>query len=223
MAGPVCTKIYAAPPYNTAEILRYAGARSASPEVQRLLEACCQEAWDTLSYAVCWKEIALTDTEGQQLLNQTPSQDLRRRLHGCDRAILFGATVGIGLDRLIARYGRVSPAKALLFQAIGAERIEALCDLFCEDISREQAALGRRATRRFSPGYGDLPLELQKDLFALLDCPRKIGLTLNKSLLMSPSKSVTSLVCLSAEAESCPDPSGCAACQNKNCIYRRTP
>jgi cobalamin-dependent methionine synthase I len=47
---------------------------------------------------------------------------------------------------------------------------------------------------RFSPGYGDLPLELQTNLFKVLDCQHFIGLTLNDSMLMSPSKSVTAIV-----------------------------
>ena len=47
---------------------------------------------------------------------------------------------------------------------------------------------------RFSPGYGDLPLSMQTDIFRVLDCPRKVGLTLNNSLLMSPSKSVTAIM-----------------------------
>lgn len=51
---------------------------------------------------------------------------------------------------------------------------------------------------RFSPGYGDLPINMQKDIFAALDCPRKIGLSLNESLLMSPSKSVTAIIGVSA-------------------------
>jgi len=37
-------------------------------------------------------------------------------------------------------------------------------------------------------------LETQRDIFALLDCPRKIGLTLTDSLLMSPVKSVTAVM-----------------------------
>ena len=56
----------------------------------------------------------------------THSRDLQKNLKGCCRIILFGATVGLELDRLIARYGRLSPSKALCFQAIGAERIESL-------------------------------------------------------------------------------------------------
>jgi cobalamin-dependent methionine synthase I len=35
---------------------------------------------------------------------------------------------------------------------------------------------------------------LQKDIFAALDCPRRIGLTLGEGMLMSPTKSVTALI-----------------------------
>jgi cobalamin-dependent methionine synthase I len=57
-----------------------------------------------------------------------------------------------------------------------------------------QEAMGSSLTQRFSAGYGDLPLELQRDIFGALDCQRKIGVTLNESLLMSPSKSVSAIV-----------------------------
>jgi len=49
-------------------------------------------------------------------------------------------------------------------------------------------------TSRFSPGYRDLPLTLQREIFTLLEPSRRIGLSLNASLLMSPSKSVTAIV-----------------------------
>ena len=47
---------------------------------------------------------------------------------------------------------------------------------------------------RFSPGYGDLPLDVQRPLFAALDVPRKIGVSLTDSLLMAPSKSVSAII-----------------------------
>jgi len=90
---------------------------------------------------------------------------------------------------MIAKYGRISPVRALFFQAIGAERIESLCNAFCKDIKKDL-----NITPRFSPGFGDLPLELQKDIFFALQPHRNIGLTLNESLLMSPSKSVTAII-----------------------------
>ena len=91
-------------------------------------------------------------------------------------------------------FGKISPAKALIFQAIGAERIEALCEAFARDIHDRCGKIGAATGPRFSPGYGDLPLDIQKNIFAALDCPRKIGLSLNESLLMSPTKSVTAII-----------------------------
>ena len=77
-----------------------------------------------------------------------------------------------------------------MMQAVGTERIEALCDRFFEDLKTEYG----RIKPRFSPGYADLSLNTQRYIFSLLDCPRRIGIFLNQSLLMSPSKSVTAFV-----------------------------
>ena len=53
---------------------------------------------------------------------------------------------------------------------------------------------GKTLAARFSPGYGDLPLEFQREIFRALDVPRRIGVSLGSSCLMSPSKSVTAIV-----------------------------
>ena len=107
-----------------------------------------------------------------------------------------------------------------MLQAVGAERIEALCDLFNGEITEKKRAEGLYTRPRFSPGYGDLPLELQKDIFDVLDCPRQIGLTLNQSLLMSPSKSVTAIIGVGADG-GCVHAAGCAACGKTDCTFRR--
>ena len=54
--------------------------------------------------------------------------DLSKNLQGYDKAVFFVATVGIEIDRLIKKYSVLSPTKAVIFQAIGAERIESLCN-----------------------------------------------------------------------------------------------
>ena len=123
------------------------------------------------------------------------------------------ATVGVGIDRLIAKYSRISPSKALMLQAIGAERIEALCNAFCNDLS----ACDNSCIKRFSPGYGDLPLEVQRDIFSVLDCGKYIGVSLNGSLVMSPSKSVTAFA-VASEAINKEDK--CRLCGKKDCEYR---
>ncbi|MBQ8861679.1 MAG: hypothetical protein IJ021_02940, partial [Clostridia bacterium] len=94
---------------------------------------------------------------------KTNSVHLRKNLSGCKNILLFSATVGLGIERLITRYSKVSPVKALIFQAIGAERIESLCEVFACDVQKECAESGLTVRPRFSPGYGDLPLEIQKE------------------------------------------------------------
>ena len=189
----VLTKTYPTPAFNEKEALRYAGCSKADERTQTLLNECLKEVEDKLCYKVCYCEFGLEikDTVCDFGVLRFNSKNLADNLEGCGSVIIFSATVGIEIDRLIAKYSRISPSKALIIQAIGAERIEALCDMFCDDIKSERDVNIRP---RFSPGYGDLPIESQKDIISVLDSARRIGVALNDSMLMSPSKSVTAFI-----------------------------
>ena len=117
--------------------------------------------------------------------------NLSDNLKHCKNAVVFAATIGVETDRLIQKYGYISPAKAVMIDAIGAERIEALCDTFVKNI---QAELNAELKPRFSAGYGDLSITTQKDIFNLLTPSKYIGISINDSMLISPSKSVTAFV-----------------------------
>lgn len=189
----VLVKSYNEPPFCNREILRYAGCKKTDEEVLLLIEECLQELKGKLIYRLCYCELRV-HIQGDICdfdLFTLQSKKLAKNLDGCDKVIIFAATLGVEIDRLIEKYGKLSPSKALIFQAIGAERIESLCDLFCADIKKEYNC---DLKPRFSAGFGDLPLSVQQDIFALLTPERKIGLTLNDSLLMSPSKSVTAFI-----------------------------
>jgi len=190
MNTEIITKSYPPPPFCEKEILRYAGCKAANEETQLLLQSCIDEAKCRLLYNVCWRELTF-DTDGNVCnfgLFSFSSEKLAKNLCGCKSVILFCATVGIAMDRLIAKYNRLSPARAVMLQAPGSERVEALCDSFCEDMMKSRNITLRP---RFSPGYGDLPLAVQRDIFSVLDCSKRLAVFLNDSLLMSPSKSVT--------------------------------
>ena len=193
MSNTVLTKSYSEPEICEKEILRYAGCKEPAEEVTALLKDCLSQVHDKLIYKICYIELSVSvfDDLCDFGILKVKSKNLATNLKGCNKAVLFAATVGSALDRLISKYSRISPSKALMLESIGNERIEALCDRFCEELAGlHNAALAPR----FSAGYGDLPLDIQKEIFSLLDCPRKIGLTLTDSLLMSPSKSVTAFV-----------------------------
>ena len=214
----ISVRTYPAPPVCKREILRYAGCREADESISELLDSCLREAVDRLSYKVCFCRLPVSVSEDicDFGIFELRSKNLAANLAKCENIILFAATVGVEIDRLIARYGRLSPAKALMLQAFGAERIEALCDVFCRDIGKE---LGVRTGPRFSPGYGDLPLDAQKMIFSVLGCEKRIGLFLNDSLLMSPSKSVTAFVGICGDKEG-QSPNKCSACNKTDCAFR---
>ena len=197
MTTIVYKKNYSAPPVDRREALRYAGVRGESAEAEAMLDECIRESADTLSYKLCYAEYPLTRVEKSLNFGFTSveSEKLAAHLSECDRVIIMAATIGIGLDRLAARYAKTSPAKALILQGLGAERIEALADLFCRELEKQ----GLNVTSRFSAGYGDLSLELQREIFRVLDCQRSIGLTLNDSLIMSPTKSITAIIGIKKE------------------------
>ena len=217
MTDPAHVRSYALGAVDFREVLRYAACREDSGEVLDLARWAAGTAAPVLRPAVCWRELTVR-TDGETVFLgplQIRSRALSRNLRDCENAVLFAATVGLGLDRQIARYGRLSPAKGLLLQALGAERIEALCDAFQADVEAH-----RGPTRpRFSPGYGDFPLETQREIFSLLGCAGKIGLYLNESLLMSPTKSVTAVIGLGGDACTV---QGCRTCGKQDCTFRRT-
>ena len=119
------------------------------------------------------------------------SRDLAAHLAGCKRVILFAATLGAGFDRELQKQSKLSPSRAYALQMEGLREIECFCDALCKDLAK---AYGGSLQTRFSPGYGDLSLEVQRDVFRVLEPEKRIGLCLGDSFVMSPSKSVTAFV-----------------------------
>lgn len=186
-------KSFPPPPIDRREIYRYMKCKSVSADTEALVNKAILLCDGELRYDTVSLELpVMTENDGITDFGtvRVSSRDLSKDLCGCDRAVIFAATVGLGIDRLIAKYGKTSPSLALAIQAYGAERIESLCDAFCAEAKQKYGNI----RPRFSAGYGDLPLEFQNCIFSILNCNKSIGLTLNGSLLMSPSKSVTAII-----------------------------
>ena len=182
-------------PFDRKEILRYAMMPSTAPAPEELpLEECLEAARGAARCRAVWRRYPLSRAGDELDLGfaRTASQSLGKRLEGCREILLFACTAGAEMDRRIARAKLQSPARALLMHAIGAQQVEGACDRLCRLLAERFP--DRRLTARYSPGYGDLPLSLQREVFAALQCERTIGATLTDSLLMQPSKSVTAII-----------------------------
>ncbi|MBE6757190.1 MAG: Vitamin B12 dependent methionine synthase activation subunit [Ruminococcaceae bacterium] len=188
MSGTVLTKTYPSLSVDEQEVWRYAACREADEITQALLHTCMAQAASAIVSRVCYARYPLTVTEDGCVFGGVKwrSTALATRLADCREAVLFAATLGAGFDRLLHKYSRLSPARALLLQAYGTACAEALCDAFCAEYPT--------ATARFSPGYGDWDLAAQREVFRLLQPSRHIGVSLNDSLLMTPVKTVTAVI-----------------------------
>lgn len=122
------------------------------------------------------------------------STNLAENLKGCESIYIFAATIGAAFDRLLGRSKVESMSDAAAYQAVGAAMTEAFCNNLNDYLREISAAKGEKLHPRFSPGFGDYPLENQIGIFRVLDPYKHTGITLNNSLIMSPEKSVTAII-----------------------------
>jgi hypothetical protein len=181
---------------NLDEIARYMKMSSLEKDAQ--LSKRTRELLETARKAVrperIWKRFTITDNAiASGFLRFDGSASILRHLEKCHAAYLVCGTLGAGFDALQRTRSVSSACDALILQAIGAALTEELMNKTEEDIRRELKA-GETITSRYSPGYGDFPLEAQRAVLELLDTHRRIGVALTDNLLMVPSKSVSAVI-----------------------------
>ena len=146
-------------------------------------------------------------------------KDIESLLNGCEKAIVMCATVGSEVDKLI-RISQISDmARAVVMDSLASVAVEQVCNAFDKIIAEKYSDYNM--TFRFSPGYGDYPIELQKIILQMLDAPKKIGLCTNDNFLLTPTKSVTAVLGLSKNPIE-RKKRGCAICNmRETCKFRR--
>ncbi len=200
------------------EVLRYLGYNGTPDEkTGALVDLCINE----ISLATTPKTVyAIFDTDGETLKNTVFTlcgNDIKNHLSGCSKCVLMAATLGTEVERTILKAQVTDMAKALVLDACATAAIESVCDKLCIEIEKDIAPL--KLTNRFSPGYGDFPLEMQRNLISVLDAGRKIGLTLTPENIMIPRKTVTAVMGITKEKR---PPKPCTTCNLKDtCTYRK--
>lgn len=117
------------------------------------------------------------------------SRDLIRTLNGFKEAYVMAVTLGNGVDRLLNKLSVTSVTKHFITDALASSYAEAAADYVEEKLKGNSIS-----TRRFSPGYGDLPLSIQNEVLELINASRLVNIKMNKSLLMTPTKSITAIM-----------------------------
>ena len=179
------------PHVRRAEMLRYArcgdgvGVEKEAEQAQRLVDDLIRPAAAAVVFDIKrdGEKLFVADTELE-------GKSIKKLLAPCNKCVVMAITVGFELDMKIAALGSSSPALSLLADAAAPSAAEDACDACCESIESE---LGVKLTPRFSPGYGDLPMNIQPALLTLTNARRYLGLTVGTGCMLSPIKSVTAI------------------------------
>ena len=132
--------------------------------------------------------------------------DLIDLFDSCDRIVIIACTLGLQLDQQLRYYSKINLTKMTVMDALASSYIEIKCDEY-----EAKQNFGKR-TFRFCPGYGNVPLELNKNLANALNCSKHIGLTVQESNLLLPQKSMIGLIGLGDEKLT----KHCFSCVNKD-------
>lgn len=146
-------------------------------------------------------------------------KDIADHLEGCQKAVLMCVTLSAEVDRVIRSYEACGMEKALIADALASAAVEQVCEIAEKLIQKEVGDYNY--TWRFSPGYGDFPLEVQRDFLKVTDAAKRIGLTATATDILIPRKSVTAVMGIS-EKEIPQKRRGCSCCNMRDrCEFRK--
>ncbi len=218
---------------NRKEVFRYLGYKNEEPDQETLstIEACIEEVYGKGTPRSVFRRYAIQrDGAHKEAIEGNPSirikdmvflsSHLSKNLKGCQEVILFAATLGPAIDRLMTRYSKTQISKAACLQAVAAAAIESYCDSCQKEIEEELEKENLFLRPPFSPGYGDLSLKVQKEILTLLDAEKRIGIYLTEGNVMLPEKSITAIMGISRENRHCLR-AGCEVCEKLDCEFRR--
>lgn len=215
------------------EILRYLGYKRKqplTPVVDAIIDEMMQEVqtvskarYHYLIYPITvHPENKTVSVDGTDLV--FTGNSAYNHLKNAKKVALIASTLGLEVERQIRIYEVTELTKSIVLDSCCVEYIEEICDLAECDIEQAVADEGLILNRRFSPGYGDLPLTIQPTFLNVLNASNTLGINLSSNLLMIPRKSVTAFIGLFDDASlarprrkagNCPD------CDFSKCEFRR--
>ncbi len=122
------------------------------------------------------------------------SQSLSKLLNSSEEVVLMASTVGEEVVNEVSneiKHG--NPALGVVMDATASETADVGLDWIMRYINTVIRREGRRLTKhRYSPGYGDLPLENQKIIYKLLELD-KMEISITERYMLVPEKSVLAI------------------------------
>lgn len=165
--------------------------KTARGYTNELVEKCKKMLFEKADCRYCARLIGVEKKENTLDfgLFSVESGILANLLIDCDKVLFMAITLGNGVDMLLRTLEVKSAAEYYITDALASALIETMADKAQEIIQAKD-----KFTTRFSPGFADFGIEKQTDVLDLLDARKLLGITLSKTNLMIPQKTITALM-----------------------------
>ncbi|WP_114298323.1 methionine synthase [Anaerobacterium chartisolvens] len=157
----------------------------------RLGEALCKPMGAYTRVPVQYRDELCVRLEGGIELQ---SGSLSKLLCSSGEVVLMGATVGKEVcDRIEYEMANNNAAMAVIIDSVASQTADSCLDWMVHFLNSALAREGIKLTRhRYSPGYGDLALLYQKELFNALRLER-LDMSITEKYMLVPEKSVIAI------------------------------
>lgn len=185
---------------NKNEVLRYLGYKGQNLDeiTNTLVEESMKEIRGLMQEKYVYKVFDISREKDKLWLKgsgfELTGKDISKHLLKSKKCILLAVTLGHDVDRKIRCYEKVSISKALLLDACATVAVEEICDKICEDIEYNLIKKNKSLTFRYSPGYGDFPIEIQNEFLSVIAAQKSTGINATYSGVLIPRKSVTAIM-----------------------------
>ena len=185
---------------NREEVLRYLGynGQEISDHINKIIDICREETINKSNpkYIYSYFNIELLNNEihvcNTNLILR--GNDIKEQLKECKQIAIMVVTLGLEIERFININENINLTKAIILDSCATTYVEAICDKVENKIKDEMLEKGFNTNSRYSPGYGDFPLDIQGELLALISSEKRIGVTISRQHLLFPRKSVTAII-----------------------------
>lgn len=210
------------------EVLRYLGHKNQDidNELDNLIDKCIEEVKNESRPLYIYKVFDVEKSqEGIRVVGTNlilKGNDIYSHLKDAKKCAIMAATLGVSIDNRIRITGKLDMTKSFILDATATDMIEKVCDKAESEIINLANSEGFKTNFRYSPGYGDLPIDIQGEIINILNANKSIGLTTTPSSILIPRKSVTAILGFLEPDASVSKKRSCATCNlRKTCNFRR--
>ena len=184
------------------EVLRYLGypqdlIHEISTDIKKIVREEIEQAYPLLESRGIYQFLDISSVsanrfimtkQGYQFMVNKKMIDL---LKNAEYLLLMVVTIGLEIEKAVKeKFQQGNHVRAMVLDAAGTVAVKTAGQWLNHFIEEKSSRKDLKFSRYFEPGSGDWDIREQKQIFEILK-PERIGITLNPSFMMNPTKSLS--------------------------------